>query len=45
MWLTMIGMVITIAITVTNEYPALQVILAGVLYAIIIAMIVMEFWM
>lgn len=45
MCLTIITMVLAFAIVAARDCPALQVILAGILYAIIIAMIVMEFWM
>ena len=45
MWLTTITMVLAIAIVTAKDCPALQVILAVMLYAIIIAMVVVEFWM
>lgn len=45
MWLTTITMVLAVAIVAARDCPALQVILAGIIYAIIIALIVMEFWM
>ena len=44
MWLTTITMVLAIAIVAAKDCPALQVILAVMLYAVIIAMVVMEFW-
>jgi hypothetical protein len=45
MWLTVATMVLAIMITGANDYPALQVIMAGIIYVIIIAMVVMKFWM
>ncbi len=45
MWLTTIAMALAIVIANANDYPALQVTLAGIIYAIIIALIVMEFLM
>ena len=45
MLLTTITMVLALAIAAANDCPALQVILAGMLYAILIAMVAMEFWM
>ena len=39
------AVVLAVAIVAARDCPALQVILAGIIYAIIIAMIVMEFLM
>lgn len=45
MWLTVATMVLAIMIACANDCPALQVIMAGIIYVIIIAMVVMKFWM
>lgn len=45
MWLTTITMVLALAIVAANDCSALQVILVVLLYAILIAMVAMEFWM
>jgi hypothetical protein len=45
MWLTTITMILAIIIACANDCPALQVLLAAIIYAIIIALVVMEILM
>ncbi len=45
MWLTATTMILAIIIACANDCPALQVLLAVIIYAIIIALVVMEILM
>lgn len=44
MWLTMLIMVLVVVIANTNDYPTLQIWLAGIIYLILVAMLAMRLW-
>jgi hypothetical protein len=44
MWLTMLIMVLVVIIANTNDYPTLQIWLAGIIYLILVAMLAMRLW-
>ena len=44
MWLTMLIMLLVVVIANTNDYPTLQIWLAGIIYLILVAMLAMRLW-
>jgi hypothetical protein len=44
MWLTMLIMVLVVVIANTNDYPTLQIWLAGIIYLILVGMLAMRLW-
>ena len=44
MWLTMLIMVLVVVIANANDYPTLQIWLAGIIYLILVAMLAMRLW-
>ena len=44
MYLTMLIMVLVVVIANVNDYPTLQIWLAGIIYLILVAMLAMRLW-
>lgn len=44
MYLTMLIMVLVVVIANINDYPTLQIWLAGIIYLILVAMLAMRIW-